>query len=129
MCQKLIRKRVSTLVTIDDDLGGPYPPPPRDDFARTLVAAGYEIRNLDDGEAADLIAVYSDIRAWKGRPGLSKNALVRLETCVSEKTTIVLFGHPRLATAFAGNHVISAWGGEQLMQQAAALWLHKARAQ
>jgi beta-glucosidase len=124
-----IRAGVTRLLTVDDDVGGPYPPPARDDFARTLVAAGYQVENLSNGQDADLIAVYSDIRAWKGRPGLSKDALVRLETCVTDQTTIVLFGHPRLATAFPGNHVIAAWGGEQLMQQAAALWLHKARAQ
>jgi hypothetical protein len=119
----------STLLTIDDDLGGPYPPPARDDFARTLLAAGYDVRAADDTQQPDLIAVYSDIRAWKGRPGLSANALVQLEQALSERATVILFGHPRLAAALPAHNVMSAWGGEQLMQQAAALWLHKARAQ
>jgi beta-glucosidase-like glycosyl hydrolase len=119
---------VTTLLTIDDDVGGPYPAPSREDFARTLVAAGYEIENVETG-SPDILAIYSDIRAWKGRPGLSPAARAQLEKAVSEKTTVVLFGHPRLATGLPGHHVISAWGGEQLMQQAAALWLHKARSQ
>lgn len=113
-----------TVTSIDDDLGGPFPPPPRDDFERTLVAAGYQ----PDG-ASRIVAVYSDIRAWKGRPGLSARALEQLNACVDEDTTVVLFGHPRLAADMPGHHVVSAWGGEQLMQQAAALWLHKSRAQ
>lgn len=115
------------LLTIDDDLGGPHPAPPREDFARTLVAAGYEV--TDTGDDPTLIAVYSDIRAWKGRPGLSREALERIGKSADKHTTIVLFGHPRLAAAIPGDHVVSAWGGEQLMQQAAALWLHKGRAQ
>jgi beta-glucosidase-like glycosyl hydrolase len=113
------------LLTIDDDLGGPHPTPPRDDFARTLVAAGYEVNDSD--EQPTMIAIYSDIRAWKGRPGLSQKAISILEEHVSEQTTVVLFGHPRLAATIPGDHVVSAWGGEQLMQQAAALWLHKGR--
>jgi hypothetical protein len=122
-----LREGAIRLHTIDDDLGGPYPPPARDDFARTLTAAGYRLAG-DDG-APDMVAVYADIRAWKGRPGLSPDALQQLENIVTPDTTIVLFGHPRLATGLRGNHVLSAWGGEQIMQQAAALWLHKASGQ
>ena len=115
------------LLTIDDDLGGPFAPPARDDFARTLVAAGYEV--VEAERDVNMVAVYSDIRAWKGRPGLSARALKQLADVVNEETTIVLFGHPRLAASIAGNHIVSAWGGEPLMQQAGALWLHKGRAQ
>ncbi len=123
-----LRAGINTLITIDDDVGGPYPAPPRDDFARTLVAAGYEIAT-NPSESPDILAIYSDIRAWKGRPGLSPEARAQVAHLASERTSIVLFGHPRLAAELPGHHVVSAWGGEQLMQQAAALWLHKARAQ
>lgn len=115
------------LLTIDDDLGGPHPAPPRDDFARTLIAAGYQVADVRAGETPNLIAVYCDIRGWKGRAGLASGLLDRLRSNINEHATIVLFGHPRLASSFAGNHVMSAWGGEALMQQAAALWLHKAK--
>ncbi len=111
------------LSIIDDDLGGPYPPPVRDDFARTLTAAGYDVAHADDG--ADVVAIFCDIRAWKGRPGLSQHAQNQLKTALAEDGTIVLFGHPRLAANLPGRHTVAAWGGEQLMQQAAALWLHK----
>lgn len=113
-----------TLTTIDDDLGGPFPPPARDDFERTLIAAGYQ-----SGQGSPIVAVYSDIRAWKGRPGLSQQALQQLNSVMTDDTTVILFGHPRLAADMPGHHVVSAWGGEQIMQQAAALWLHKSRAQ
>jgi beta-glucosidase-like glycosyl hydrolase len=117
-----------TVITIDDDLGGPYPPPMRQDFARTLTAAGYTVHEADaPGAGANVVAIYSDIRAWKGRPGLSQQALARITQVANEHTTIVLFGHPRLAAEMPGAHIVSAWGGEQLMQQAAALWLHKSR--
>ncbi len=115
------------LLSIDDDLGGPHPTPPRAHFERALIAADYQVELVD--KAPTLIAVYSDIRAWKGRPGLSAQAKARLEANLTAETTVVLFGHPRLAANFGGDHVVSAWGGEQLMQQAAALWLHKAKTQ
>ena len=115
------------LLTLDDDLGGPHPAPPRDDFARTLIAAGYDVRDVVTGGKPDLIAVYCDTRGWKGRAGLAPALLEQLNQNVDEHTSIVLFGHPRIAGSFAGNHVMSAWGGEPLMQQAAALWLHKAK--
>ena len=115
-----------TVVTIDDDLGGPYPPPPRNDFARTLVAAGFAVEEADEpGAGANVVAIYADIRAWKGRPGLSEASLSKLKQVANEHTTIVLFGHPRLAAEMPGAHIVSAWGGEPLMQQAAGLWLHK----
>jgi hypothetical protein len=35
----------------------------------------------------------------------------------------VLFGHPRLATGVPGSNLVCAWGGEPLMQEAAAVAL------
>lgn len=112
------------LVTVDDDLGGPYPPPSRAAFADALRAAGYDVRASGEPHSSRgvLVAVYSDIRGWKGRPGLSAGALDALRRIVSERpdARIVLFGHPRLAEGMPGEHVLGAWGGEAVMQRAAA---------
>jgi hypothetical protein len=69
-----------------------------------------------------VIALYSDIRAWKGRPGLSDGAKVRLAEAVAAQpdALVVLFGHPRLAAETPGSVVLGAWGGEAVMQRAAA---------
>ncbi|HEX7243471.1 MAG TPA: glycoside hydrolase family 3 N-terminal domain-containing protein, partial [Longimicrobiaceae bacterium] len=63
------------LVEVEDDAGGPYPPYPRDAFPAALRAAGVEV--VDDG-GTPLVVVYSDIRAWKGRPGISAAAQARV---------------------------------------------------
>ena len=114
------------LEEIEDDLGGPYPPYPRDAFPAALRAAGVQLA----ADGAPLIALYSDIRAWKGRPGISAAARerVRVLTTAHPDATVVLFSHPRLAGEIAGaRHVLAAWGGEALMQQAAVAWLVGAR--
>ncbi len=116
------------LVTIDDDVGGPFAPPPRDTLGRTLRALGIAVREVGDdadGERAAVIAVYADIRAWKGRPGISAAARERIERVVASRraTTVLLFGHPRLGAELAAERVVCAWGGEPLMQQAAARWI------
>ncbi len=121
------RPRVTTgvdVITVDDDLGGPYPPPSRDAFADALRATGLDARNAKaptDGRGL-VLAVYSDIRAWKGRPGLSASAIEAIQQilAIRPEACIVLFGHPRLADAMPGQHVLAAWGGEAAMQRAAA---------
>lgn len=115
------------LLTVDDDVGGPYPPPARSVFPEALRAAGHDVR-IAAAPAADrpvLVAVYSDIRAWKGRPGLSAAARDAVAQAVAARpdATIVLFAHPRLAVELEGANVLGAWGGEALMQEAAARWL------
>jgi beta-glucosidase-like glycosyl hydrolase len=110
------------LVEIEDDLGGPWPPYPRDAFPASLRAAGVELS--EDG--APLIALYSDIRAWKGRPGISAAAQARAAATLAEHpdATVVLFSHPRLSHQLpAARHLLAAWGGEGIMQQAAMAWL------
>jgi beta-glucosidase-like glycosyl hydrolase len=110
------------LEEVEDDLGGPWPPYPRDAFPAALRAAGIEI--ADDG--APLVAVYSDIRAWKGRPGISAAARekVRAITEAHPDATVVLFSHPRLAHELpTARNLLAAWGGEAIMQQAAVAWL------
>jgi beta-glucosidase-like glycosyl hydrolase len=110
------------LEVVEDDLGGPWPPYPRDAFPAALRDAGVEL----DGPGAPLVAVYSDVRAWKGRPGLSPGARERVRELLAEApgATVVLFAHPRLAGELpAARNLLGAWGGEALMQQAAAAWL------
>lgn len=112
------------LLTIDDDIGGPFPPPPRDAFTPALRAGGLDVREVDQ-PARDrplVVAVYSDIRAWKSRPGLSDGALDRLRGALDQRpdAPIVLFGHPRIATEMPGEALLAAWGGEAVMQEAAA---------
>jgi beta-glucosidase-like glycosyl hydrolase len=110
------------LVEVEDDAGGPYPPYPRDAFPAALRRAG---RELSDG-GTPLIVLYSDIRAWKGRPGISAAARERVRQVAeaAPDTTVLLFSHPRLAAELpTPRHLLAAWGGEAIMQEAVAAWL------
>jgi beta-glucosidase-like glycosyl hydrolase len=119
------------LVSIDDDIGGPYPPGPRTVLPQVLSDAGVNVHTTHepDDELPAIIAVYADIRAWKGRPGLSTDAVDAVKRAVeaSRRSTIVLFGHERLAAELSGENVLTAWGGEALMQEASAVWLARSR--
>jgi hypothetical protein len=118
------------LVIVDDDLGGPYPPPSREPFVTTLGERGFDVISAEPQSAARrsrVIALFGDIRSWKGRPGYSARSLelVRVALDAAERATvdsvIIQFSHPRLAAAIPGNRpVICAWGGEAAMQRAAA---------
>lgn len=115
------------LVEVEDDAGGPYPPYPRTALPAALRAAGVELSE----RGAPLVAVYADIRAWKGRPGLSEAARRRVRDLTAEApdAPVLLFSHPRLASELpTARHLLAAWGGEALMQQAAAAWLTGDRA-
>lgn len=125
-----LRGHVEVMV-IDDDLGGPYPPPSRQPFLDELRQAGIDVEEREDasGRAGStaVIALFGDIRAWKGRPGYSeasRAALVRaLDSAVAagQSGVVVQFSHPRLATIIgSGATVVCAWGGEEVMQRAAA---------
>jgi beta-glucosidase-like glycosyl hydrolase len=110
------------LVEIEDDAGGPYPPYPRDALPAALRRSGVEIS--DDGEP--VVALYSDIRAWKGRPGISAAAQERVAqvTADAPDATVLLFSHPRLAHEIpTARNLLAAWGGEGIMQEAVAAWL------
>lgn len=115
------------LLTVDDDVGGPYAPPARDRFGAALRAAGVDVRAVEGSypERDLVVAVYCDIRAWKGRPGLSDDAkrTVAAALAIQPAATVVLFGHPRLAHDLSGDALLAAWGGEAVMQEAAARWL------
>lgn len=114
------------LVTVDDDAGGPYPTPDRSTFPDALRHAGVAVTETDrpGGGDAVIVAVYADIRGYKGRPGLSDGAVRAVERVVAASSSLlVLFGHPRLADGLPGADVVCAWGGEPLMQEAAAVWI------
>jgi beta-glucosidase-like glycosyl hydrolase len=130
-CVRLARGHVAgersfDLVTIDDDVGGPFPAPARDAFVRELRAGGLDPREVETAQRGSrVISVYADIRAWKGRPGLSAGAKARLVANLQDArdAVVVLFGHPRLAAEFEAPNVVVAWGGEAVMQRAAARFL------
>jgi beta-glucosidase-like glycosyl hydrolase len=110
------------LIEIEDDLGGPYPPYPRTAFPAALERAGVELSE----SGTPFVVLYSDIRAWKGRPGISAAARARVaELCAAHPDiTVVLFSHPRLAAELpTARNLLCAWGGEALMQEAAVAWL------
>jgi hypothetical protein len=117
------------LVIVDDDVGGPYPAPSRDPLISTLRAAGTDIvvddESAPDGIRGTVIALFGDIRAWKGRPGFSAKSKEAVKRALSSgkngNAVIVMFSHPRLAAELeADAPILCAWGGEAVMQRAAA---------
>jgi len=112
------------LLTVDDDLGGPYPPPARDTFLASLKDAGFDPRPVDalDGARPAVVAVYADIRGWKGTASIREAARARVASALERRpdALVVLFGHPRLGAALACRNLVVAWGGEAVMQRAAS---------
>jgi hypothetical protein len=118
------------LVIVDDDVGGPYPAPSRDPLISSLRAGGIDLvvnGNGREGAAAvsTVVALFGDIRAWKGRPGYSPGAREAVRTALERAGTkerlIVQFSHPRLADELQVDApILCAWGGEAVMQRAAA---------
>ncbi|HEX6694210.1 MAG TPA: glycoside hydrolase family 3 N-terminal domain-containing protein [Longimicrobiales bacterium] len=119
--------RAFDLIILDDDLGGPFPSPSRNSFVDALRDSGFDVRAtvVASSDRAAVIAVYSDIRAWKGEPVISENARASVNAVLAQRpdAVIVLFGHPRLERFLQGRRLLCAWGGESLMQRAAARWL------
>ena len=122
------------MAELDDDLGGPYPPPSREPLFAALAGAGVDARRVERPTAASrgpvVVALFGDIRSWKGRPGYSAAAREAVATACAEArrqardAVVVQFSHPRLAGAIEGaDAVVCAWGGERVMQAAAARWL------
>ena len=114
-------------VIVDDDVGGPYPAPSRDPLTSTLTTGGIELITDDTigiRTGATVVALFGDIRAWKGTPGFSSKAkdAVRkaLDGAPSADRLIIQFSHPRLAGELEGDApILCAWGGEAVMQRAA----------
>lgn len=126
------------VIVVDDDLGGPYPAPPRTPFIDTLNKEGVnaELRDSPSGvvDRGVIVALFGDIRSWKGRPGYSPASLGAVGATLAaarsagQDAIIVQFSHPRLATAIPGDvPILCAWGGESVMQRAAARVLSETR--
>lgn len=120
-------EREFDLITVDDDLGGPYPPPSRSAFLHGLRDAGFDpipVEELDGARPA-VVAVYADIRAWKGTAAIREVAATRVRSALEARpdAVVILFGHPRLARLLPGENLVIGWGGEEIMQRAASRWL------
>ncbi|HET7584140.1 MAG TPA: glycoside hydrolase family 3 N-terminal domain-containing protein [Gemmatimonadaceae bacterium] len=119
------------VVIVDDDAGGPHPPPSREPFLQALRDAGRTVLTDDTPPrgAPVVIALFGDVRSWKGRARYSAASLraVQRAARAGASALVVQFGHPRLAAALPAElPVVSAWGGEEAMQQAAARFLARA---
>ncbi|MDQ6691024.1 MAG: hypothetical protein M3Z18_10995, partial [Gemmatimonadota bacterium] len=117
------------LTIVDDDMGGPYPAPSRDPLISSLRAGGIDVvldadRPINESGSA-VVALFGDIRAWKGRPGYSAAAKDAVRQAMGgardNDRLIVQFSHPRLADELdVDAPILCAWGGEAVMQRAAA---------
>jgi beta-glucosidase-like glycosyl hydrolase len=107
------------LVTIDDDVGGPYPPSPADYLARQLGERGL----LGPG-GSRIVLAFAEPRGWKGRAGFGGEARAALAREAPAAQLVVLFAHPRLMAEVPGSApVLLAWHRQRLMQEAAARWI------
>jgi beta-glucosidase-like glycosyl hydrolase len=108
------------LRVVDDDVGGPYPAPSRAPLMEALQRVGVGPWPAREGEPRWL-AIFSDPRGWKGRAGLSPDSHRIVAETAPDADLVLLFGHPRLAAEIPGDApLLCAWGGEALMQEAAA---------
>ena len=124
------------VVIVDDDVGGRHSPPSREPFISALRDGGAAVVVNDEvapeGIGTTVVAVFGDIRAGKGRPGLAeeaKQAVQRAIEAARDECVILHFSHPRLAKDVPEDTpVVCAWGGEPVMQRAAArVLLHEIR--
>lgn len=125
----LDRPRAVSLTVVDDDVGGPYPAPARDPFVATLGEMGVTVVAESPAGAPSegvlpLLCVYAEPRAWKGRAGLSHESRAELRAWQERhgaRGGVIAFGGPTLRAELpAGRPTLLAWGGEALMQRAAA---------
>lgn len=117
--------RQISLMVVDDDVGGPYPPPSRDPFTSELRSEGVQSVPVTAGVVGPgplIIAVFGDVRGWKGFVGFSESARQTVaHACEGREATVVAFGHPRFAEQLPPKAtIISAWCGDRAMQEAAA---------
>ncbi len=117
--------RQISLMVVDDDVGGPYAPPSRDPFTAELRSEGVQSVPVAPGVVGPgplIIALFGDVRGWKGFVGYSDGARETVaRACEGREATVVAFGHPRFAEQLPpGATVLSAWCGDRAMQEAAA---------
>jgi beta-glucosidase-like glycosyl hydrolase len=117
------------LTIVDDDIGGPYPAPSRDPLVSALRNGGIDVvldpKGASELSGSSVVALFGDIRAWKGRPGYSADAKAAVRSAIGDGSAssrlIVQFSHPRLADELdVSAPILCAWGGEAVMQRAAA---------
>lgn len=122
------------IVVIDDDAGSTHPAPARSAFTDALRAGQLAVSEVDAPTVAShgalLIALFGEGRADVERPSYSERTRTAVtDACVAARSAgrdsvVVQFGHPRLADQVGvANHIVCAWSGERLMQEAAARWL------
>jgi beta-glucosidase-like glycosyl hydrolase len=117
---------VLDLVVIDDDRGGRHPPPDRSVLGERLRGHGLDVREVTEpgGDRAVVAALFSDVRAEKGRAGAAADVRARLGAPgVAAAAHVVVFSHPRTAELAGLGFDLCAWGGEVVMQRAAADWI------
>jgi len=92
-------------------------------LASALQDRGVTVDPESSGSDIDVVAVFSEVKGWKGRAGLGEATVDTLRGMLEDSpdAALVLFGHPRLAEQlrFAAN-VLCAWCGDSLMQEAVA---------
>ncbi len=118
------------LRVIDDDVGsGPAiggleaARPDRGRLAAALADRGARLAGGDAAADLDLVAVFSEVRGWKGRSALTSETRHELLRVIGQMTdpTLVLFAHPRLANELPESaSLVCAWCGDPLMQEAVA---------
>ncbi len=93
-------------------------------LAEALEARGARLVVANsESDAADLVAIFCEVRGWKGRSGLATETVSAVQriTARAPNALLVIFGHPRLVSQLpAASTVICAWGGDPLMQEAVA---------
>ncbi len=127
------------LHTVDDDvvdlpesLAGPgTKQPDRGRLGEALRERGAAtVGPESETPAADLVAVFSDVRGWKRRSWLAPERACEVNRVLERApdATVIIFGHPRLAQQLPGaRNVLCAWCGDPLMQEAAAEHLQGGR--
>ncbi len=92
-------------------------------LASALQDRGITVERESSDSNIDIVAVFSEVKGWKGRAGLGETTVDTLRGMLEDSpdAALVLFGHPRLAEQlrFAAN-VLCGWCGDSLMQEAVA---------
>ena len=105
-------------------------------FADTLRGGGWDVRVVEGPTPTTrsplVLALFGEVRAWKGRVGYSAATreavatLVQRAAAAHRDVLVVQFAHPRLADEIPDvPNVVSAWCGDAAMQSAAARWLRR----
>jgi beta-glucosidase len=124
------------VVAVDDDDPANPGAGPRGAFDAALKRAAVDARRVDaptaDARGPVVLALFGEARPRKGRAGYSPATRARVaEVCAAARraardTLVVQFAHPRFAEEIPeAANVVCAWGGDRVMQEAAARRLVK----